>query len=732
MRIYTKLGMTASACAMVMATAPAFAQEASVAPPASDQADEAGQISDIVVTAQKRAQNLQDVPVAVTAFTGSALQDRGIVNVGELTTITPGLQIGSSNGVALPFLRGIGTTSFSVGVESSVAVYTDGIYYTRLPQGFLALNNIERVEVLKGPQGTLFGRNSSGGIVNIITPDPSHNFAVRGSVGYGRFDTFRGDLYVTGGLADNLAADITIGGTNQEKGWGTNLATGNKAGFQNDFTVRSKLLFEPGDDTRLVLTGFYSYSLGSSQGNVFPGFTRGTREAPFELITTLPNFYDQDQDIDGRSKAEAWGVSLKAEQNLGFATLTSISGYTENKERIDGDGDYGTRPDFIYVLDSKIEQFTQELQLTGDGGGPLDWVLGLYYYDAKSRYNPAHFYGALFAPADLFIHAKQHVKAYAAYAQATYEVARGLSLTGGLRYTRDKMSGEGFTDLEVGGVPVGTIPAGSDSRTFNKLTFRTAVDYQFTPDILGYVSFSRGYKSAGYNLLPFEAPPQKPETLDAYEVGFKTDLFDRRLRLNISGFWYDVSNPQVQLNRNGSVFLSNADSSRVKGIELEGQVAFGGGFTGRFGFTYLDSKYRKYLDAPSGPPNPNPPYGAADPLISIDASGNRTPLAAKIVFNLGADYVIETGHGDVQLSADYYHNSGYYFEPDNLLHQKAFDLLSGQIKYSPTDNLAVRFWGKNLLGEKYVSWALTQAGAPGYPFVAGAPRTYGVSVDFNF
>lgn len=709
------------------------------------------QIEEIVVTAQKRAQNLQDVPLAVTAFTGDALKARGITSVGELTLTTPGLQIQpGGGGSVIPFLRGVGSTAAAVGNESSVAVYLDGIYYTRLPPGFLTLNNIERVEVLKGPQGTLFGRNSSGGVINIVTPDPSHEFAMRGSLGYGRFDMVHGDAYVTGSLGDKMAADLSVGGTRQSDGWGTNRATGNRVGFVDDFTARSKLLFEPGETTRFVLSGFYSYSKSGSQGNSFPGFTRGTRTMPGLITPSLDDFYDHDSDVDGRLLAQFWGASLRAEQDFGFAKLTSITAYTRDKERAKGDGDYGPLPDFIYHQRADLKQFTQEFQL-GNSAGRFDWLLGLFYYDTKTAY-PNDFSGLLFDAtifpgAHLFLENFQHVKSYAAYGQATYEVAPGLSLTGGLRYTRDKLNGHGIQNLATRngvlnpGTPLIPIATASDRTTFEKVTFRASVDYKFTPDILGYASFSRGYKSAGYNLIPFSAPPQRPETLDAYEAGFKMDLFDRRVRLNTAAFYYDVQDPQVQLLQNGSLALSNADGSRVYGFELDGQAAISEALTARFGFTWLDSKYTSYgsIDpttglcvrcAPSGPPSPT--GGAVSPLLNIVADGNRTPLAPKATFNIGADYGFDGAGGRWTLSADYYHNSGYDFEPDNLLHQPSYDLVNAQVTFAPNDNLAFRLWGKNLFDEKYVSLALTQEGGPGYPYLAGPPLTYGVSVDFSF
>ncbi|MGE0775561.1 MAG: TonB-dependent receptor, partial [Sphingomonadaceae bacterium] len=265
----------------------------------------------------------------------------------------------------------------------------------------------------------------------------------------------------------------------------------------------------------------------------------------------------------------------------------------------------------------------------------------------------------------------------------------------------------------------------------NKVTFKAALDYQATDDVLLYASFSRGYRSGIFNILTYNTDvPTKPEGLDAYEVGIKSDLFDKRVRINAAAFYYDISNPQVQLIRNGTVFFSNAGSSRVKGAEIEAQALIFEGFTTRASATYLDSKYKTYIDAPFS--IPDQVNGGAIGLPNGDARGNRTPLAAKFVFNLGADYTVPLAGGELTFTADYYHNSGYYYEPDNFLYQPSYDLLSGQIKFAPTENYAIRVWGKNLTGEKYTIAAATQVGQSGYPWTPAKPRTYGIAVDFNF
>ena len=729
----TRLVRSTAFAALVLAS-PAYAQVAAESSASSNQLDE------IVVTAQKRSENLQLVPVSVSAFTGASLEARGVTSVLDIAGLTPSLSLPVNNGVVLPFLRGIGNSANAPGNEGSVAVYVDGVYFTRLSSGFFSLNNIERVEVLKGPQGTLFGRNSSGGVIQIITSDPSHDFHAKGRFGYGNYDTLQGDFYATTGLGESAAMDISVAGRKQGDGYGTNLSTGNRTAYHDDLTVRSKLLIEPGEDTRLTLSGFYAYSKSNGQGSFVPGTSQGFQSPPF-VMATPTSFYDQNMDFDAFSRQKSWGGSLKIEQGLGFADFTSITAYMREKELQRFDIDYGPRPDVFAEFPVDVKQFTQEFQLTNAAGSDLQWILGLFYYNTRTAVVSLTFEGNQFFPGDVLndnvvnrldLVGRQHAKSYAGYAQATYEILPRLKLTGGLRYTKDKVSGAGSTTITLANVVA--VDAASPPGRFSteKVTFRLAADYEVADDVLAYGSFSRGYKSGVFNLLGFDPNAAKPEVVDAYEVGLKSEFFDRRLRLNLAGFWYDVSNPQVQLLVNNATKLSNAQSSRVKGFELEGSVRAAPGLTIDFGAVVLDSEYRKYLGAPNALVNPLPPFGSINPFGSIDASGNRTPLGAKFTAHLGAQYGFETSIGRWNLAADYNYTTKYFFEPDNFLRQGAYHTINAQITYRPNDTLSLSVWGKNLADEKIISFAASQAGAAGYPFVAGSPLTWGVTAGFNF
>lgn len=708
---FRKLAYATSACALYsFLSTPVMAQTQ-------------GQLEEIIVTAQKQEENLQKIPLSVTAFNEKSLEQRGITNILDLGISMPGLQVAQFGGAYLPFLRGVGNTANAVGNESSVATYIDGVYFTRLNAGFFDLGNVQRVEVLKGPQGTLFGRNSTGGVIHIITRDPSYTTGVNGTISYGRFDTIEGKLYATTGLSDKVAVDLSVAGRSQRSGWGRNIITGKRHGYSDHLVSRLKLLFEPSDNTRIVLGAFQGYGKVPMHANVYPGQVNGYQTAPF--LQKFPiGFYDSDNDYKTFSRSRTYGTTLRIEHEFDFARFTSISAFMRERETFFTDADFGPRPDQTVELRSTVKQFTQELQLGSLPSSAFSWIVGLYYYDTTSRYNKAD----IIQPAgfgDLHAPARQKSRSYAAFAQASYEILPKLKLTGGLRYTMDKTNATGA--LLAGTFVIFDGPP--SSKDINRVTFKAALDYQLADDVLTYFSFSRGYKTGNFNILTYDPVPQKPETIDAYEIGFKSDLLDKRLRLNAAAFYYDIGNPQVQLARNNTIILSNAQSARIKGFEIDATAIPVEGLTMRGSMTYLDPKYKRYANAPSILPNPNPPFGVLPP-VSVDASGNRIAYASKLTFNAGFDYVLPVSNGEWTLTADYYYNDGFFWEPNNFLHQGSYGLLSGQIRYAPTERFAVRVWGKNLTGKKYVSHVGSEN--IGYPYDAAPPRTYGISLDFNF
>lgn len=750
MRYISVSALCASVCTFALAQ-PAFAQESG----------SSTQLEEIVVTAQKRAQNLQDVPIAVTAFSGESLEKSGVSSIRDLSQADSSLTLTFGAQTATSFVRGVGNPgSQTVGNEGSVAFYIDDVYYTRVSTPFLALANIDRVEVLKGPQGTLFGRNASGGLINIITRTPDMDkMVVEATAGYGNYDTWMAKLYASTPLGEKVGMDISVAAQNQSKGWGRNLFTGNRVWKDKYVSLRSKLVADLTETTRATLIGYYvesktqiGFQYAIAQGSIGgePAFYGDTTPR----VQSDIGFYNINLNYDPYSHGKGWGGSLKLEQEMGFADLVSISAYRKGEDVGRYAGKNSIYPYLAYLLYAKDRQYSQEFQLKSKADSAVDWILGLYHMNSKAGYSPSRVFGDAFGPgssgpdlgnptlgAYLDIYGMQTIKSNSVFGQSTFKVLpETTNITLGLRYTIDKLRGRGEQFFTAGGVtfPFPAIAGGQDlydeGFKFKKLTFKVAVDHKFSDDVLGYVSVSRGFKSGTFNTLPLDRAPTRPEVVTSYEAGLKTELLDRRLRLNFAVYQNDIKDLQVQVIRTvngiGAVVLQNAATARTKGAELEGQAILAEGLSLRFGINYLDAKYRRFDDAPFFVQNPLPFYGNTQ--LAGDAKGNRLTQSPKWKTNLGFNYEIDTGLGEVNFTGNMAHTSKFYWGPDNNASQGSYTLFNASVGVNPTENVGVRFWANNITKEKYLSTVLIQALENGNTAGPAAPRTYGVEVSYKF
>jgi iron complex outermembrane recepter protein len=710
-------------------------------------------LEEIVVTAQRRSENLQKVPVSVSAVTSDALASAGIRNGADLGRIVPALSVFTTSGAVQPFLRGVGTPSSLQGYESSVAVYVDDTYISRVPPSLLELSSIERVEVLKGPQGTLFGRNASSGLIRIITRDPSHDPVLEGSLGLSNYGTFRGTLYASTGITSNLAVDVSGLITDQADGWGRNFGIGGKWGKDTTKAARTKVKWEPTSTTSVILSADYTHSrnsfIANSQYNYGP--YRGYSEPPYGLQPRR-GFYDIETNDPPIVVEENYGFSGKIAQDLSFGTLSSITTYRKDTGYNVFDSDFSSQPFLRADLYGFTKTFTQELQLASRKSSDFTWIAGLYYLNSRAGYLPSRFTGdgidvaapLLGLPAGTHLvsdtYAENRNKSYAGYAQATYHVTPTTGITLGARYTKDDIAGVGSSQIyPVGGTPF-TLSTVNESSSFKKFTYKAAIDQQVTPDVLVYVSQSRGYKAGLYNTLPVNNTPAKPEVLDATEIGVKSELFDRKLRLNAAGFYYKLHDAQFQQFNGPTVQVINAKSARIWGAEIDGVAVLARGLQLRFSGGYLDTKYTSFTNAQTPVPNPNtdpalgPVGGYLDNLAPYDASGNRIVRAPKWTANIGANYELETSAGNFNFDVNYSYTGNFYWDADNVLKQPGYGLLDAQIKYTfpQQERFSVRLWAKNLTKREYYVAEIQSSGARGSSAMPGAPRTYGFDWLFNF
>lgn len=730
---------------MVSGGAPALAQIG------NNEATQDGTIGDIVVTAQRRSESLQKVPIAVAAITGEGLVKAGIEGTTQLANVTPGLSLGGERSTIAPYLRGVGSKNSAPGDESGVATYVDGVYIAALSGVNLIFNNIERIEVLKGPQGTLFGRNATGGLIQIITKKPSHETMVDGEVGYANYDTYSAKAYGTTGVSDTIAVDLAAVYVNQNEGYGRNSGNtpgvaGQEVNWKEEWGVRGSVLFEPSDVLNFRLTGDYAHR-DSDIGNVriiYPG-TRTTGGFSYD-----GNQYGTISNLTSFGTFKQWGIALVGEWRIGEATLKSTTAYRDyqNDSRYDQDASPLALVDAI--LRESTKSFQQEVVLLGTMGR-LDYTTGLFYFHSKAAFEPLAVRSAT-AALNSAIYDDVRTDSYAAFVQATYHLTDITRLTAGLRYTRDERSLNGKT-IALTGHPLGegtvidttennptrtvspAFPDGAFSNdvAFKKLTWRLAIDHQLSRDVLLYASWSRGFKSGIFNLGGPYFPPARPETIDAYEAGFKSDLFGRTLRLNMSAFYYDYKD--LQLNRliAGASFIYNAAQARIYGLDTEAIIAppvSMGDLQFRMGLSLLNSEYSQFRDARVYTPRAAAPFGNVETIT--DASGNDLVNAPPVTLNLGVNYDRPIGNLEAGFSANYLFNSGFYWDPGNRedVKQDAYGVLNMRVSLSaPDQRWRMALFMNNVTDERYFQ-NVTVSGIGDNAFYA-PPRTYGVTLGFK-
>ncbi len=691
----------------------AAAVAAALATGAHAQAPVAASLEEIVVTASKRSESLQDVPIAVTAYSGEQLRSLAIVDIEGLAVQTPSFVFSKAGGEAQIYIRGVGTNIFGVGADPSVAVNLDGVYLGRTNMGLTQFLDIERVEVLRGPQGTLYGRNATGGAINLVSHMPGAELEGYVTAGVGEFDRVEVEAAAGGPLDDRWGFRVAARYM-KDDGYTEDLdpAGGDKLDDNDIQAYRGILQYAPGNGFTATLIGDYS-EFTNGNTSIVPRDDLGLAETLGAVPTgsihkernDLPTFFDWDSS----------GVTLNLEWQLGGgATLTSISGYKDYTSdflfNTDGTEIDVTRSNFKY--DS--EQFSQELRLASDPQQGLRWILGAFYFDEQKTGGLGLVRASLVPARSFIIPSKNDTKAWAIFGEMSYDLTERFTLTAGVRYNdeeKDDFSAFGLV-FDVLGLespapvtPVGPPRQASDS--WDAWTPKFGLEYRMSDQVLYYASATRGFKSGGYNSLQPSNPAYDPEFIWAYELGVKSQLADDRLRLNAAVFNYDYTDLQVSTFLNNLTFITNAAEATVNGVEVELLARATDRLELGLAVSWLDAEYDEFITAfGSQPCTPVPPATTCTrPLIPFDASGNQLVNAPEWKLNATARYDVPLGSaGSLVLFGQLSYQDDVFFtqinEPE--VGQEAFTLLDARIAWLDAGgHWELAAFGRNLTDEEY-------------------------------
>lgn len=746
----------ASCVALAFAATTAFAAEAPT-PQASS-----SELEELVVTAERRSEKLQDVSVAISGFAKKDLERAGVVSFEQIAPRVPSFYFGSF-GALRPqlYIRGIGTRSFDPGSESSVGVFVDDVYLGRSSGSFGSLKDVERIEVLRGPQGTLYGRNTIAGAINVITVAPSPEAQVHAEVGVSTYGGYEGLIAAGGPLntSKTLMFRLAAWRTSRD-GYVTNLRTGHDFQGVDNTGGRARLAFRPNDALRIDLTAEVTHDGDESAfGGVSQGTARSVTGVPanpgavfFASPTRLPiavlpqSLRKATLSSDPTLDRDAQSYIGRIEYDLSVATITSITA-VKKLDVSDGRDLEGSSLD---VLDQSShensKQFTQEFRLTSNPGGALafggalDWILGAFYYKDNSDRADSFRVGVdsavraatNTAATDVAL-SDYRIESYAVFGQATLHVGEKLELTVGGRYTKDdKRAIQAGTTTDA--LPIIAVPFTTrNTATYDSFDPRVTVGYKFNPAVNVYATYSTGFKSGGFQYVPFSRAQAnvlfQPEDIKTYEAGIKSEWLDRRLRVNAAAFHYDYKNLQVSriIDAGGAPvsLITNAASSKIDGFDLEIVAKPMPQLELSATYGYLDAKYDNYV------------FNVAQ---NLDFSGTRMVRAPKHSLNLSAEYNLPLGDDrGLILRADYSYLSKFFHEPGEgdpkfgsgipLTVEKGYGLVDLRIAYR-TPDWRLTGYVTNATNEKYRR-TVNALGSTIVGF-AGQPRIYGLKLAYDF
>ena len=734
---------------------------------ANEETATTGGLATIVVTAERREDTIQDVPLAISAVSGDDLAEANIYDTEALASTVPGLVL-QRDVVGKAVIRGIGTENFTVGGDPGVATYVDGAYIARASGAIFDFFDVERVEVLRGPQGTLYGRNATGGVINVISKAPSDTFEARGSFTYGNYDTVRAEAAVSGPLTDGLRVRVA-GLYSKRDGFTDNIFPGiesrglDELDTKDLFAIRARLDADITDRLTLELIGdiyrddsnppafWYTDDTlpWQSPDAIFPRDLRTVAQGYETQVFDLPDLEvgqanRQDQEgITGRLVFEGNGftvTSVTAYRNIGFDWIN------------DGDGlsDYSV----VYFQKDESEQFSQDIQVASTGDSAFQWILGASYLteDSDGLYaiplgpdyvnvpRPDGLEGLLINSTIAYIGTNK-TDAFGAFVEGSYTFG-DFTATAGLRYSDEQKD----ATLDFLFTAFGVEANFDESLSFDALTPRFVIEWAPSPDMNLYASVTRGFKSGGFSLLDNPLNAFDAEKIWAYEAGLKSQFADDRIRLNLAGFYYDYTDQQLSQVTNLATQTTNAGSSTIYGIEAEFVAIIAPGFTIEGNASYLETEFELFCTTDSRNPalqndvqNCSFDDGAGGTFATPNLAGNRLPRAPDFSSFVAARYeTAVTDALDGFVRAEWQYTGDQFFSVFNRpsIAQSGYSLFNASAGITSVDDgWSVRVWGRNIFDKEYFS-NLFESGVLDNVVVpqgfVGPPATYGITVGFEY
>lgn len=730
MKLMRSFNATAVLCgAMLTGTSPASAQDQSGVPeqtgPEQADTDQSAGVEEIVVTAERRSQSLQDVPMSIQAFSAESLARSGTGSNMDLQTQTPGLVMTENSGFGQIYIRGIGSDVIGAGVDNAVAVYIDGVYQSRPAGSALAFVDVERVEVLKGPQGTLYGRNATGGAINIISKSPSDTFEgdIQAETGSYRKALLRGT--VSGPLGRSVAVRLSFL-VNKNDGHTKNILLNTRGNNRNEQAFRAALEINPTDALQITLNARYNDSHSSPMlkplSTLFNiAYTAFNATQISDPLTVLHN-------VQSGVAAKQTGADATIKYDMDELFLSSVTAVRKERLNIINTDTDGTEIDALNVgaggSPERSNFFSQDFTMGSNSGGPFEWTALASYMHQKTDYNFA--IAVPVARVRTLAVGTLTTDAFGIGGQVSYTLASGLSFTAGLRY-----SSESKKNTETNAVNGTVIATQNAKETWAAWTPRFVAKYAVTDNTMFYASYSKGFKSGGYNTLSI-GPAWQPERVTNSEVGFKSTLLDGRLYVTADAFISKYDNLQLQFtNRTPAGALvavtTNAAKATSKGIEAYAEAKPSKNLLLTVGVQLLRGRFDKYVS--TDPLNPAP--GA------VDQEGNPLLRAPNVTINYAMQHTWPAAIAgkDVTFRFDGYHRSRIYYTAfkDPLASEKLDFLGNVQLSFASPDDSGLygAVFVRNITNRIYHTDILASSSA-GYVGYVAPPRTFGAQLGYRF